>query len=64
MRAPNERLSVRSRSVRSPKENNVGTDGKLGCFPVQPFIPENPGLNRERTGLNGNEPDRGWFYVC
>ena len=58
MRAPNEPLSVRSRSVRSLKKNRTGTDGELGCSPVHPFIPKTPGTDTERTGTNGN--GRGW----
>lgn len=50
-----ERFSVRSHSVRSLKKNNAGTDGELGCSPVHPFIPKQPGMNRERTGTDGTE---------
>lgn len=49
--------SVRSRSVRSLRKKNTGTDGELGCSPVRPFIPQNPeqtGNDRERSGTIGN----------
>ena len=30
------------------REMAVGTDGELGCSPVRPFIPRNPGTNRNK----------------
>jgi len=55
MQATNRWSCVRSRFDRSLKENSTGTDGELECSPVLPFIPEEAGTNRERTGTNGTE---------